>query len=947
MRFLLYGAFLNFVWIILLFHGVLTETVTTAKPSILQCGKLDVQRCTLNNGNSANNCTISTETLLLPNNLSKNDSIKSQIRLTYSNDSSVLRVTTSPHCHLTLCDDKDLMGYCAHFSSATEKNHSEFLDILQSNTIEVECSCNTDAEDTKDENDDEHFDKNYVGVVYSPYDKYWENGPNGTKRRISWQDYTQDEISQSLRTIAKKFSYVSTFGIGTRPNTTEWYEGDMMAFVPKIAAEINLQLGYPALRLSVGIFRKDDVNLEWNSKELLNAVAAAKFANEIFTGSVWGITVTSQYATDAVKAHDVIEMINQVRNLNEENDLKLKIGIRLDTCSEFVAEKRPEDDAGGHTYFPVEGYSTPLTRFQSSLHEIAKISDYILCITFPPPKYAQLPTSSILEIMQKEFLNLKLELRKVNPKLKLIIETGVPSEGIGNGFKNSLSNLRQYWHNMAKFAKKEHLMFHMFEATDQPWKNIQDNVSPRFDLNGPNGTDAHFGWWRRLNNSYPPAYIEKVLEDKHTPVDSLQNVTDEMDQVFGNIAPVARILIGVVFGFVSLILGCLGCLWWKLRKARKEVISHAYVQQFHRGGEQFTSEEVDYAVALRMPYDRKYELAKGSFDIDKTKVMGSGQSGVVLKGTMTGYPYPVAFKCTTSSSTVVDIKNIMTEIKILCYIGEHDNVVCILGAYTRKIQRGTLYPFSCTHSKCESSLESFLRQVSFSEMKKGHFATDNVNSRELDNFCATNPGYVTAAPAPVSGYVCATQIEMMETQPNAHLNFKGIDFATLLQWSYQIASAMEFVSAKNVVHADLAARNVLLASMHKVKISDFGLSRKQYQEMSVTHDKDTPLPWRWMAPESLKNLVFSTETDVWGWAVTIWEICSLAEVPYHGITYNMDFVRQLEKGIRLPQAKYATPQLHELLLRCWSISPANRPNFTELMRFFETLTEFKNFNTSR
>ncbi len=69
---------------------------------------------------------------------------------------------------------------------------------------------------------------------------------------------------------------------------------------------------------------------------------------------------------------------------------------------------------------------------------------------------------------------------------------------------------------------------------------------------------------------------------------------------------------------------------------------------------------------------------------------------------------------------------------------------------------------------------------------------------------------------------------------------------------------------------DLATRNCLLSksqnSLHlNVKIADFGLARnissnKGYYPIS-NHSR--PLPIRWMAPESISDLKFTTKSDVW------------------------------------------------------------------------------------
>lgn len=315
--------------------------------------------------------------------------------------------------------------------------------------------------------------------------------------------------------------------------------------------------------------------------------------------------------------------------------------------------------------------------------------------------------------------------------------------------------------------------------------------------------------------------------------------------------------------------------------------------------------------------------------------MGSGQCGIVLKGTIKGRADAVAFKCTSPASTVVDVKSLMSEIKILSFIGEHNNILCILGAYTKKIERGIVY----VALECCSlgSLESFLRKIDAKTLENSKNENDSgIQYKMLGaNGCllsVINPGYVTvdsedagsstpqsSSSTPSSGYVSSFDVDVDLMNDNlSHLapklptrtnNVNQVDITTFHRWAYQIASAMEFVAEKNVTHADLAARNILLASVDQVKVCDFGLSRKLYQEMGVIHDKDTPLPWRWMAPESLKHLVFSVESDVWAYGVTLWEIFSLAEVPYHGITYDMKFSAELEKGMRLPKPKFASSEM--------------------------------------
>lgn len=110
---------------------------------------------------------------------------------------------------------------------------------------------------------------------------------------------------------------------------------------------------------------------------------------------------------------------------------------------------------------------------------------------------------------------------------------------------------------------------------------------------------------------------------------------------------------------------------------------------------------------------------------------------------------------------------------------------------------------------------------------------------------------------------------------------------------------------------------------------DYGKYMKKQQE---------PLPWRSMAPESLKRREFSTESDVWLYGITLWEIFSLGnnhlkillvfdndqhiyiniiytgDTPYMGFTWNQNFVDRIREGLRPDRPSYANLKMYENIL---------------------------------
>ena len=62
------------------------------------------------------------------------------------------------------------------------------------------------------------------------------------------------------------------------------------------------------------------------------------------------------------------------------------------------------------------------------------------------------------------------------------------------------------------------------------------------------------------------------------------------------------------------------------------------------------------------------------------------------------------------------------------------------------------------------------------------------------------------------------------------------------------AEGLMYLTERGFIHRDVAARNVLLNSEHRAKISDFGLSRES-QDDSYYISRGGALPVRWTAPE--------------------------------------------------------------------------------------------------
>jgi serine/threonine protein kinase len=66
--------------------------------------------------------------------------------------------------------------------------------------------------------------------------------------------------------------------------------------------------------------------------------------------------------------------------------------------------------------------------------------------------------------------------------------------------------------------------------------------------------------------------------------------------------------------------------------------------------------------------------------------------------------------------------------------------------------------------------------------------------------------------------------------------FRTFRMSYILNYMYQVSEGMNYLHEKNIIHRDLALRNILIMSKTVCKISDFGLSRV-LEENSYYHVK--------------------------------------------------------------------------------------------------------------
>ncbi|XP_057318601.1 receptor-type tyrosine-protein kinase FLT3-like [Microplitis mediator] len=171
-----------------------------------------------------------------------------------------------------------------------------------------------------------------------------------------------------------------------------------------------------------------------------------------------------------------------------------------------------------------------------------------------------------------------------------------------------------------------------------------------------------------------------------------------------------------------------------------------------------------------------------------------------------------------------------------------------------------------------------------------------------------------------------------------------IDNYRFINFAMDIAQGMAHLEKKYIVHRDLAARNVLVTSNLTLKVSDFGLSRDGIYIIGQSGNGVRRLPVRWMAPEALRDRAFTSKSDVWSYAVVLWEILTLGAFPYSEIQDEKLLQYIVENNCRLKCPNNISTEFNHFMNTCWSSQAAMRPNFIEIIKQLNSF--YNRINTS-
>jgi len=170
----------------------------------------------------------------------------------------------------------------------------------------------------------------------------------------------------------------------------------------------------------------------------------------------------------------------------------------------------------------------------------------------------------------------------------------------------------------------------------------------------------------------------------------------------------------------------------------------------------------------------------------------------------------------------------------------------------------------------------------------------------------------------------------------------ALPFGSLLSYTKQIMSAIQFCHTNGISHSDIKPQNIIIDKHGRAKLADFGLSQIIQGGAISAYFHGSPLS---LAPEVLKKVPYDPfKADIWSLGVTFY-IMATGHAPWKASSRS-DYLNQIVSGTEIYYGG-VNPEYSQFLQYMMDIEPSRRHTAVDLLSFkmFEDKSLIKKTNS--
>ena len=167
--------------------------------------------------------------------------------------------------------------------------------------------------------------------------------------------------------------------------------------------------------------------------------------------------------------------------------------------------------------------------------------------------------------------------------------------------------------------------------------------------------------------------------------------------------------------------------------------------------------------------------------------------------------------------------------------------------------------------------------------------------------------------------------EKIKEKKNKNNNFTESE---ILDYFTQICLAIKHIHEKKIIHRDLKSGNIFLMKNGLVKLGDFGIA-KRFQKTMDKAKTFIGTPY-YLSPEIINGKPYDSKSDIWSLGVLLYEMMTF-KMPFNANSLHMLSVK-IMRGQYIPPPTIYTKDLRELVTKCLTVEPKNRPSIQEILR---------------